>query len=155
MNKKVVILILVLVGCFLCLVCTGLAYLGISSIANTITAETSAIKSTNLDYICPTAGNITAGDDVYFTMDFTDTYSYDETVELLDSVFPAGFDCANLLPNGGTDFIGMLTKGQSVSISSINEQTTASITFPSGTSKYTIDFVEIDGDWCIDDIRKV
>ena len=153
MNKKVVLLIVLLVGCVLCIGCVVLGYLGYSAFSGSITAETSLIKTTNLDHICPTAGNITVDDGSYFTDSFTNTYDYEHTVTLLNQVFPAGFDCTNLLPGEGKDFIGMLTHGQGFTLGTTNGQTTAVLTFTSGGVGRTINFTKVDGTWVIDDIK--
>ena len=120
MKKKTVLIVVgVLAGLLLlCLLCGG----GFILLFYSVMKEGFEVRESRFYDMCKASKNFTPADyDEYFSENYREEYSFNDTKELVKNFFPTDYDCENLK---NKNILKFFTSGESLSVSTVNGETT-------------------------------
>lgn len=141
MKKKTVLIIVgVLVGLLLLCVVCGFGFVLLMS---SVMKEGFEIRASRLYDMCVASKNFSQSDyDEYFSTEYKGKNSFQDGKVLVNKFFPSDYDCNNLKETG---IINLFKSGESISVSTVNGETTVDFS----KNNLTMTFEKEDGEYKI------
>jgi hypothetical protein len=146
----------IVIGCaivlVLCICCSSIIALGVWGF-NSMMADGISTKNTTVLALCSQTKKFDENEfSDLFTDNFRKIHTLDETMALVDAVFPSGADCQSFIT---ANFWEAIQKGQNLMVRSTNGESTITFDLGPAKSRYEFQMKQEDGKYKINTIVKI